>query len=157
MRGERSGVEVRERMARGDDVAEAEPREHARRRHGPAPEDDERDDVDEHERVSQRAVDVRPRPPQPGEQAERDDEVRVVVVVGRDHRERMVRGEPAVERQLGVDSEHALEVEHAARVRERRVHAQRREVRRRVVEPAQPRDRQRLDPPARARSRGDDA
>ncbi len=107
--------------------------------------------VDEHERVAQRPVDVRSPPPQPAEQPERDDEVGVVVVVGDQQPERVVPGQPAVERALGVDVQRALEAQNALRVRQRRVQAQRREVGDRVVDPAQPHDHERLDPPARAR------
>ncbi len=46
--------------------------------------------------------------------AERDDEVGVVVVVGDRQPERVVSGQPAVERVLGIDVQRALEAEHAA-------------------------------------------
>ncbi len=120
---------------------------------GIAPEHDEGEHVDEHERVAQRAVDVGAPPPQPAEQTERDDEVRVVVVVGDRQPERVVAGEPAVERVLGVEVQRALEA--AARPRawaSASVQAQRGEVGDRVVHPAQPGDRQHLHPPARARA-----
>ncbi len=70
------------------------------------------------------------------EQPERDDEVRVVVVVGDEQPERVMPGQPAIERQLRVDVQRLLEVEDALGVRERSVQAQRREVGDRVVHPA---------------------
>ena len=84
---------------RGDHVGEAG--EHPRRRDRVAPEDDEREHVDEHQRVAQRPVEVGAPPPQPAEQPERDDEVGVVVVVGEDQPERVMPGQPAVERRSG--------------------------------------------------------
>ena len=59
-------------------------------------------------------------------------------------------GQPAVERALGVDVQRALDAEDVPGVGDRRVQAQRREVGDRVVDPAQPRDRQRLEPPGGA-------
>ncbi len=61
--------------------------------------------------------------------AERDDEVRVVVVVGDDQAERVVRGEPAVERELGIEVQRRSTCRSPTRCRARR-EAQRREVRR---------------------------
>ena len=61
--------------------------------------------------------------------------------------------QPAVERQLGIDVQHALDVQDPARVAQRDRHPQRREVVDRVVQEQQPADRQQLDPPARARRR----
>ncbi len=72
------------------------------------------------ERVAQRPVDVGAPPPQPAEQAERDHEVRVVVVVGDHEAERVVPGQPAIERELGIEVQRALHVEHALGVRRAR-------------------------------------
>ena len=55
-------------------------------------------------------------PPQPPEQAERDDEVGVVVVEGGEQAERVVAGQPAVEGALGVEVERLLEVKDRARM-----------------------------------------
>ena len=83
------------------------PGEHPRRRDREAPEDDEPEHVDEHQRVAQRPVDVSPPPPQEAEQPERHDEVGVVVVVGQHQAERVVPGQPAVERMLRIDVQRA--------------------------------------------------
>ena len=85
------------------------PPEHPRGRHRVAPEDHEGEQVDQHQRVAQRPVDVRPAPPQQAEQPERHDEVGVVVVVGEQQPEGVMRGQPAVERELGVDAQRVLE------------------------------------------------
>ena len=122
------------------------PGEHPRRRDRVAPEDDEGDQVGEHQRVAQRAVDVSPLPPQPAEQPERDDEVRVVVVVGEHQAERAVGGEPVVEAALRIDVQRALEREHRFGVMQRGAQAQRREVVDRVVDPQQPADRRAARP-----------
>ncbi len=74
----------------------------------------------------------------------------VVVVVGEQQPERVVADEPPVERELGVEVERALQMQHPPAVPERGVHAQRREVVDRVVDPAQPGDHERLDPQAGA-------
>ena len=129
------------------------PVEHPRRRHRIAPEHDEPDHVDQHERVAQRPIQIRPPPPQPAQQPERDDEVRVVVVVRQDQPERVVPGEPAIERQLRIEVQRALEVQHAARVARARRAA--RSGARFVIASytqQQPDDHQQLDPPARARA-----
>ena len=89
-------------------------------------------------------------PPQPGEHAERDDEVRVVVVVGDHQPERVLRRQPGIEPFLGVEPDRAPRCSTERPVRQRDVRAQRREVEDDVVDPAQPGDREQLDPPARA-------
>ena len=133
----------------GDHVGEA--RQHPRRRHRVAPEDDEADQVHQHERVAQRPVQVPAPPPQPPQQRQREHPVGVVVVRRQHGAERVVVSEPAIERQLGVQVQHSLHVQHAARVGERGVQPQMREVGNRVVHPRQPRHGQQLDPPACAR------
>ncbi len=126
------------------------PGEHPWRGHRVKPEHDEREHVHQHQRIAQRPVQIRAPPPQVAQQAERDDEVGVVVVVGQDQPERVVPREPAVERQLGIDVQRPLQMQHAESVAEGDVQAQRREVRDRVIHPAQPHDHPHLDPPARA-------
>jgi hypothetical protein len=119
-------------------------------RGGAAPEDDEADQVDGDEQVAQRAVDVCAAPPQHHQHDQRDHEVGVVVVLGDDRCERVATGQPVIERALGIDAQRLLEVQHAARVGQRRVQAQRREVRGGVVHPQQPHQHQALHPQARA-------
>ena len=112
------------------------PSEHPRRRDRKAARRRRSDHVDEHERVAQRPVDVRPLPPEPAEQAERDDEVGVVVVVGEDQPERVVPGQPAVERSARDRCAASARCQHAARVAKRDRQPQRREVGDRVIHPA---------------------
>ena len=91
--------------------------------------------------VAQRPVDVRAPPPHPAEQAQRDGEVGVVVVVGEDAG-RATGARPAMRRGvLGRDVERLLEGEDHCGVPERDVEAQRREVGYGVIDPQQPDDR----------------
>ena len=55
------------------------------------------------------------------EQAERDDEVRVVVVVGDRQPQRLMPGEPAIERALGIDVQRLLDAHQVTRMGERGV------------------------------------
>ena len=59
-------------------------------------------------------------------------------------------GQPVVQGALGVDAQELLEVQHAARVGQRRVQAQRRKVGGGVVHPQQPEQHEALDPQPRA-------
>ena len=120
VRRQRAAVEVgAERGRGGDHVGEAG--QHPRRCDRAAPEHHEADHVHEHERVAKRPVQIPASPPQPSQQPQREPPVGVVVVVRQDRAERVMMGKPAVERQLGVQVQRLLEVQHPARVGERGV------------------------------------
>jgi hypothetical protein len=138
----------------GDHVDEAGAVQHAGRGDRIQPEHDEADHVGEQQHDAQRSVLTGMAPPQPADESEGDDEVGVVIKVGKQPTEQLVGAEPMVERHLDIDVQDPLEVKDPAAMGKSGAQPERRQVVDGVVQPEEPADDQDFLPKRRASDPG---